>query len=287
MPAFFNLEDREWAMEVEPFVEVDLSAVSSEIVNVPTQNMFIEQLVDTMTYFFGKGDHSFAADYPGKANSTNFPFKGFILYGPPGSGKTEAVKQAARNLWKSLELDYGLEVRLYHINSANIFTSKFGESEKLMKRVFTKAKSSNQESHRTIILFDDIDTLLTKRTDKQAKEWSKSLNGVLFHELDQLVTSKVMVVGTTNLRDELDAAVTSRLSLRPAPAPTIEEMYQVAKTALPIRGSGGKSFEELLEATEARIRLELDNETPPSFRLARSAAIETVIGLVTGWEGEQ
>jgi len=274
-------------MEDEPFVEVDLSTVSSEIVNVPTQNTFINQLVDTMTYFFGKGDHSFAADYPGKANSTNFPFKGFILDGPPGSGKTEAVKQAAKKLWSNLELDHGLEVRLFHINSSNIFTKELGALEKRMKRVFTIAKSSNQENHRTIILFDDIDTLLTKRTDKRATEWSKSLNGVLFHELDQLVTSRVMVVGTTNLSGEIDDAVTSRLSLRPAPAPTLDEMKQVAKTALPLRGSGGKTFEELLRAVEERIVFELGNGKDPSFRLARSAAIETVIGLVTGWEGEQ
>ena len=53
-------------MEDEPFIDVDLTKVSSEIVNVPTQNIFMDQLVDTMSYFFGKGDHSFSADYPGK-----------------------------------------------------------------------------------------------------------------------------------------------------------------------------------------------------------------------------
>ena len=73
-----------------------------------------------------------------------------------------------------------------------------------MKRVFTKAKSTNQDNDRTIILFDDIDTLLTKKDVNQATEWSKSLNGVLFHELDQLVTSKVMVIGTTNLIEEIE-----------------------------------------------------------------------------------
>ena len=81
--------------------------------------------------------------------------------------------------------------------------------------------------------------------------------------------------------------MTSRLSLRPTPAPTLDEMKLMAKTALPLNGKGNKSFEDLLKAVEIRIESELKNGKPPSFRLARSVAIETVIGLVTGWEGEQ
>jgi SpoVK/Ycf46/Vps4 family AAA+-type ATPase len=269
-----------------PYVVKDLSESSQAIIRVETQERFIAQMVNSMTFFFGRANDSFQDLYPLLEDSTNFPFKGFIFEGPPGSGKTEAVIDAGRRLAVSLGNQHSIEMRLFHVNSSNINTKGFGDSEQRLKQVFADANCNENKNVKTIILFDDIDSLLTKRDVLGAEEWTRSLNGVFFHELDNLITTKVMVIATTNLPDNIDDAVHSRLARRKAPAPTFDEMKQVAKSALPIRGAKGLTQEQLLEHTGEAIKLALENDVSPSFRLARQTAIETVLKYVTGWDSE-
>ncbi len=271
----------------KPYSEIDLTTFSDSLIRVPTQEMFIGQMVDAMRFFFGNDDDSFGDLYPNLRNTNNFPFKGFIFQGPPGSGKTEAVIEAGRRL--NLELGnsaHPLQMRLIHVNSSNINAGVLGESEQRLKSVFNEGKRNTNDIVKTIILFDDIDSLLTARDDPDAKEWTRSLNGVFFHELDTLITTKTMVIATTNLPERIDPAVRSRLAMRDAPAPTLEEMKTVAKSSLPIRGAKGKTQAQLLEFTGKSIEAALEGGEPASFRLARQTAIEIVLEHVTGWKKE-
>jgi SpoVK/Ycf46/Vps4 family AAA+-type ATPase len=267
-----------------PYIERSLTDASRGIISVDTQEIFIAQMRNAMEFFFSiENNDCFSEIYPELKDSANFPFKGFILDGPPGSGKTEAVVETGRRLYLSLARE-GLELKLFHVNSANINTKAFGDSEQRLKEVFRDAKAIHDAHQRTILLFDDIDSLLLKRDDENAKEWTMSLNGVFFHELDQLITTKTMVVATTNLPERLDPAVRSRLALREAPAPSFEELLKVAEASLPFKGAKGKSQAELLSEAEAILRHEIEEKgTPPSFRLARQTAIETVLKFVAGW----
>ena len=74
--------------------------------------------------------------------------------------------------------------------------------------------------------------------------------------------------------------------MRDAPAPTLDEMKIVAKSALPIRGARGKTQADLLELTGKSIEAALEKGDPASFRLARQTAIEIVLEHVTGWKKE-
>ena len=266
-----------------PYTVRDLSGISTQLVRVPTQEGFIGQMVNAMRYFFGTGANTYSDHFSGMSESDNFPFKGFVLTGPPGSGKTEAVIEAGRRLYTDLAND-GIEVRLLHISTADINRGRVGEMEQRLRSVFNEAKSEISTRKRTILLFDDIDTLLMSRGDRRSEEWSVSLNATFFHEVDRLKTSETMICATTNLTEMLDDAVKSRLSVKEAPAPNFEEMVAVAKSALPLRGPNGMSQEDLLEITAKVIEQHLANGEPASFRLARKSAIEVLMREVVGWE---
>ena len=240
-------------------------------------------MVNAMRYFFGTGANTYSDHFSGMSESDNFPFKGFVLTGPPGSGKTEAVIEAGRRLYTDLAKD-GIEVRLLHISTADINRGRVGEMEQRLRSVFNEAKSEISTRKRTILLFDDIDTLLMSRGDRRSEEWSVSLNATFFHEVDRLKTSETMICATTNLTGNLDDAVKSRLSVKEAPAPNFEEMVAVAKSALPLRGPNGMSQDDLLAIAADRIKEALDNKEDASFRLARKSAIEVLMREVVGWE---
>ncbi len=266
-----------------PFTVRDLSGVDTQLIRVPTQEKFIGQMVKAMRYFFSRGNGSFTDHFSLISESNNFPFKGFVLTGPPGSGKTEAVVEAGRRLYSELSME-GFEVRLLHISTADINRASVGAMEQRLRSVFNEAKSDVRKTMRTILLFDDIDTLLMSRDDSRSEEWSVSLNATFFHEVDRLRTSDTMICATTNKTNMLDDAVKSRLSVKEAPAPNFEEMKIVARSALPIRGANGISQDELVEKVAGRIQKNLDAGEPPSFRLSRKSAIEVLMSEVVGWE---
>jgi len=266
-----------------PFTVRDLSGIDTQLVRVPTQEKFIGQMVNAMKYFFGRGDSSFSDHFSSMSESNNFPFKGFVLTGPPGSGKTEGVVEAGRRLYSELAMD-GVEVKLLHISTADINRGVVGQMEERLRSVFNEAKSDVRSTLRTILLFDDMDALLMSRGDKRSKEWSVSLNQTFFHEVDRLKTIDTMIIGTTNRPDMLDDAVKSRLSVKPAPAPNFEEMKIVARSALPLRGANGLTQDQLLELAAERILENQEAGEPDSFRLARKSAIEILMREVVGWE---
>jgi SpoVK/Ycf46/Vps4 family AAA+-type ATPase len=262
-----------------PYRKIGLSYADSQFAAVPTQQVFIEEMKQSFRYFFSAEENSFQNDFPNQVNSTNFPFKGFLLSGKPGVGKTEAVIEACRALAGSLD-DAGIELELLHISSQSIFRSAVGEMESRLARVFEDAQDSTNHRKRTILLFDDIDTMLVKRTEENPSEWSRSLNGVFFHHCDRMIASKVLIVATTNVPEKIDDAIHSRLFMRPVPEPTVEELVSVAENVLPLNPKGFDK-KEMLASIEAEIRRSVNDGETASFRLARKIAIiEIVNGVV-------
>ena len=262
--------------------KIDLSERSTQIISIPTQEEYIDQMVNAMRFFFGTGNDTYADLYSSKKQ--NFGFKGFVLAGPPGSGKTEAVTEAGRRLWGELA-QKNIELNLLHISTADINRGRVGEMEQRLRSVFSEAINQTSDRTRTILLFDDIDTLLMSRDDKRSEEWSVSLNATFFHELDRLRTDRTMICATTNKSDNLDSAVKSRLTIKQAPPPTFDEMLTVAREELPILGTRkGVTRDELLKKVVVRINQSIEEGEPYSFRLARKSAYEVIMNEVVGWE---
>ncbi len=135
------------------------------------------------------------------------PPKGILLVGPPGCGKTLMAKAIATES----------QTNFISVKGPALMSKWVGESEKGIREIFHKARQAAP----CIIFFDEIDALVATRSagtaDSHVSERILSQFLAEFDGIDEL--RGVLVLGATNRRDMLDAAV-----LRPGRFDEIIEM---------------------------------------------------------------
>jgi len=129
--------------------------------------------------------------------------RGFLLYGEPGTGKTSLAYAVARELGNRLR-----DVYLILVDASDIARPLYGESEMRIVEIFEEAKS---RAGYTIILFDDVESIFMSRGRERIESWHIAQDNVFFHVLDELDTSKVGVIATTNWYELVDKALIDRL----------------------------------------------------------------------------
>lgn len=122
----------------------------------------------------------------------------FLFQGEPGTGKTASVKQLARILDRTLLM----------VDFNQVIDSKLGQTAKNIAAVFNEINQMPNLS-RVVILFDEIDALALDRLDAHdVREMGRATSSVL-KELDN-VNPEALIIATTNLYDQLDAAFKRR-----------------------------------------------------------------------------
>jgi SpoVK/Ycf46/Vps4 family AAA+-type ATPase len=120
------------------------------------------------------------------------PPKGFLLFGPPGTGKTFLMKALAK------KMDY----KILYVQTSELLNSLYGETEKSISKLFKDARKNAP----CIILFDEIDSI-GKRRSSEDHVTSRVLN-TLLQELDGMASKKnVIFVAITNVPHLLDPAL--------------------------------------------------------------------------------
>ncbi len=120
-----------------------------------------------------------------------------LLHGAPGTGKTEIVKQIARETKRNL-----MKVEISQSKSA-----WFGESEKIIKRIFTEYKTFLEECKRTpILFFNEADAIISKRKDISRSSVAQTENAMQNVLLEELENFEGILIATTNLVSNLDPA---------------------------------------------------------------------------------
>ncbi len=124
-----------------------------------------------------------------------------LLYGAPGTGKTETVMQLARRTGRAV----------MHVDISATKTCWFGESEKLIKKVFDNYRTLCERSSVTpILLFNEADAVLSKRKDSSSSNVAQTENAIQNIILEQMEQLDGILVATTNLADNLDSAFERR-----------------------------------------------------------------------------
>lgn len=160
--------------------------------------------------------------------------KGFFLSGAPGVGKTSLALRVAYELSLRLQGDEADgpadgPVVLALIDGGDIARARYGESEERLGEVFNRAqKGFADPRQRSIILFDDVESILMARGSSNAKEWHFSQDSVFFHAVDELDTSRTAVFLTSNRPDLVDEAIADRFLSYSLGTPDHELMVEVA-----------------------------------------------------------
>jgi len=128
------------------------------------------------------------------------PPKGVLLYGPPGCGKTILARALAAECGANMILVRGPE----------ILSKWVGESEKAIREIFRKAKSSAP----CVIIFDELDSLAKSRTSEEGNRGETILSQMLT-EMEDGGTSRIVIIGITNRPDLIDNSMlrTGRLDI--------------------------------------------------------------------------
>jgi len=129
------------------------------------------------------------------------PWKGVLLYGPPGTGKTYLAKAVATNS--------SPDATFLSISSADLVSKWVGESAKLVKTLFTLARTKAP----SVVFVDEIDSLVSDRSGSSGK--SESSSQLLAEFLSQMdgcgpATEGIMILAATNIPWNLDRAILSR-----------------------------------------------------------------------------
>ena len=136
--------------------------------------------------------------------------KGFLLYGPPGCGKTLIGKATAYNLTQKLktESDSDMDGCFLHIKGPEILNMWLGESERKVREIFQIAREKRDEGFFPFIFIDEAESILGTRRSLRSHNISNTVVPMFCAEMDGIESLKdVVIILATNRPDLIDPAI--------------------------------------------------------------------------------
>lgn len=134
-------------------------------------------------------------------------FKGLLLYGPPGCGKTLIAKAIASTILKATKVD---PESFVYIKGAELLSSYVGQTEQSIARIFHNARNFSKKSgQRAVVFIDEAEALMPVRGSMRSSDVDKTIVPTFLSEMDGLDKehNPIMIL-STNLPNALDPAIT-------------------------------------------------------------------------------
>ena len=149
-----------------------------------------------------------------------------LLYGAPGTGKTETALQLARQTGRDI----------MQVNISQIKSMWVGESEKNIKQVFDNYRAMANDSQTTpILLFNEADAIIGKRQEgtlRSVDKMENSIQNIILQEMEML---DGILIATTNLAQNMDKAFERRFLYKiKFDKPTVEVRTSMWREMIPV-----------------------------------------------------
>ena len=136
--------------------------------------------------------------------------KGFLLYGPPGCGKTLIGKATAWNLTQQLRAKTGEDMKEFfmHIKGPEILNMWVGESERMVREIFTTAREKRRDGFLPFIFIDEAESILGTRRGGRFSSILSTLVPMFCTEMDGLESlHDAVIIIASNRADLIDPAI--------------------------------------------------------------------------------
>ncbi len=153
--------------------------------------------------------------------------KGFLLYGPPGCGKTLIGQATAASLGELFAKDREVVPLnpedaaqgsgtlpaitggvFLHVKGPEVLNMWVGESERIIRELFLQARQQRQSGKLPFIFIDEAESILGTRRTMRSYNISNTLVPMFCAELDGIDSlSEVVVILASNRPDMIDPAV--------------------------------------------------------------------------------
>jgi len=136
--------------------------------------------------------------------------KGFLLYGPPGCGKTRIGQATAYNLALQAQKDGNKDLKqcFMHIKGPEILNMWLGESERQVREVFSRAREKRKEGYLPVVFIDEAESILGTRRAMRSHSISNTVVPMFCAEMDGIESLQdVVLILASNRPDIIDPAI--------------------------------------------------------------------------------